>query len=141
MAKLKRKQNKCWEWTGNITKKGYGQFVMKGVTFTAHRASWLLFNGGREIKLHVLHKCDNRRCINPDHLFLGTNKENVQDRDSKGRQARGEKNHKSKLTETDVKRIRRLVASGTRQSQLAKEYGVNFSTIFHIIQGKTWRHV
>ena len=141
MAKSKLQKNKCWEWTGSLTNQGYGQLEVSGVTFKAHRLSWLLFNGGRLITLGVLHKCDNRKCINPDHLFLGTNADNLADRQAKGRQARGESHARSKLTMKDIRRIRKLVANGTRQSVLAKEYGVNFSTIFNIIKRKTWKHI
>lgn len=141
MEKSKLQKNKCWEFSGNITKKGYGAFVHKGVTVSAHRISWLLFNGGGFTALNVLHKCDNRKCFNPEHLFLGTIQENNQDRDKKNRQSKGESHPKSKLSIEDVKEIKVLISKGTKISHIAKKYGVHFSTIYYIVNGITWKHV
>lgn len=141
MAKSKLQKNKCWEWTGNLTAKGYGAVRIKGVTFSAHRLSWLLFNGGGLTKLQVLHKCDNPKCINPDHLFLGTNADNLADRQKKGRQARGETHHKSKLTEDGVRMIRKQVSQGVKIKEIAYRVGVDISTIYNIINRKIWKHI
>ena len=90
-AKINRsKDNDCWEWTGALNGSGYGSFCYNGKTTNAHRVSWLIHNGSipKGEGHHgtcVLHKCDNRKCVNPDHLFLGSNADNIKDRESKGR--------------------------------------------------------
>ena len=141
MEKLKIQKNKCWEWTGTLNKKGYGVVRIQGVNFTAHRLSWLLFNGGGWRGLQVLHRCDNRKCINPNHLFLGTNADNLADRQAKGRQSRGEKHPTAKLKEFEVKEIRRLVSVGMEIAKIAQNYNVHWSTIYNMIKGKTWKHI
>lgn len=141
MEKSKLRPNKCWEWTGNLTKKGYGQTRIKGITFSAHRLSWLLFHGGGLTKLQVLHKCDNRKCINPTHLFLGTNADNLADRQKKGRQVRGERHPRSRFTQNQVLGIRKMVSLGISVQKIADDYGVNNSTIYNMVNRKTWKHI
>jgi DNA-binding transcriptional regulator YiaG len=92
--------------------------------------------------LHVLHKCDNRRCINPDHLFLGTVADNSKDKITKGRQCKGEQQTNSVLTNEQVVAIRRIYADGeTSQPQLATQFGVCKGTIARIVQNKGWKHL
>ena len=145
------KTDGCWEWTANLIWNGYGHFRLNGKVVLAHRYSYVL-NHPLTIDLlkHpdicVCHRCDNRKCVNPAHLFLGSVADNNKDRDAKGRgktgDKRGEKHHLSKLTETDVREIRIKYANGgMKYPQLALEYGVNKSTVGDIIQRRTWSHI
>ncbi len=132
------KSGDCWEWTGGRQGKGYGSFWLKNSMRPAHRISWELHNGSIPDGLYVLHKCDNRICINPKHLFLGTNQENMTDRNLKGRQARGEKIGIAKLTWESVEEIRNLHSDGISQYELAERFGVDTSRICRIIHNKIW---
>jgi HNH endonuclease len=135
----------CWEWVGAKYSNGYGNLRRVGL---AHRISWHI-HMGEPGDLCVLHKCDNRKCVNPDHLFLGTRKDNSLDMLRKGRQSKGHKNRctyirgeqcpASKLTVDDVLRIRQRV--GESSVDVAKEYGVNRTSIRDIWKGNTWKHV
>jgi len=138
--------NECWVWTACRMVKGYGQ-VWYGNKFTgAHRVSWEIENKTSIPEgLYVLHTCDNPKCVNPQHLFLGTAKDNVADCQAKGRAntARGEKNGKAKLTEEQVKEIRKLYAPGNGFSmqKLSEIYHVNSSVICYIVHRKIWKGV
>lgn len=130
----------CWLWLGALNPKGYGQVHVKGVTLAAHRRSWQLHQGQIPDGLHVLHRCDNRMCVNPDHLFLGTNGDNVADRTKKGRHVSviGENQSRSKLTEQDVRSIRQDPRHNTT---IAGELGVSNVLISMVKRRKIWRHV
>lgn len=131
----------CWPWLAGCFNTGYGAFKWRGQNRGAHRVAWLLCRGDAGNKA-VLHRCDNRMCCNPGHLFLGTLAENNRDRHIKGRDARGERGGNTKLTETQVMEIRRLYATGDiSQHQLAAAFGVNQSPIWQIIHRKTWTHI
>lgn len=136
----------CWLWTGYVNRRfGYG-VAWNGIKdVSAHRLSWTLHRGEIPCGIHVLHKCDNRGCVNPDHLFLGTNKDNVLDRVAKGRgvrnQARGERHGRATVREDDVLKIRELAASGVLKSVLARKFGLNASTVGDIVWRKSWRHI
>ena len=130
----------CWLWTANVNKRtGYGQVgVGHHATALAHRASYETFKGPLSSRDQVLHKCDVRSCVNPDHLFVGTHADNMRDRQEKGRQAKGEHSGLSKLTERDVMAIAK---SSLGSRKLAAVYGVNKSTIQDVRRGRTWKHL
>lgn len=129
----------CWEWTAATLKQGYGKLGYCGKTLSAHRASWLAFKGLIPAGQHVLHKCDNRRCVNPEHLFLGDAAVNARDRNEKGRHARGERIGTSKLTEADVRKIKDHPEISGRA--FAVMLGVSPTTVHLIRQGEHWSHV
>lgn len=128
----------CWEWTGSLDTGGYGRLKNKGT----HRISYESFVGPVGA-LHVLHRCDNPPCCNPHHLFLGTQADNMMDKQSKGRNrvAIGEKHAKAKMTDETVRSARRAWAKGQSIKSLAREHGVSSCTISHIVNRKLWRHV
>lgn len=135
------KNNYCWDWKGCPGPGGYVLLRYKNKKISAHRASWIIHNG--EIPKHfwVLHTCDNTRCSNPDHLFLGTAKDNAQDRQSKNRGQKGETHHKRKLTEDDVIKINKLIVSGLSDKMISEKYKVTAGTIWHIRKKLTWTHI
>lgn len=132
--------NGCWNWTGQGSIDGYGYIDIRNKTYRAHRVAWEVYKG-EEIPegLQVCHKCDNRRCINPEHLFLGTNKDNHLDKVRKGRHAHGSRIGCSKLTETQVEEMRALHESGASYRQIGKLFGVHFATAGKAIRGSTWK--
>ena len=140
-AKVNAVGDGCWEWQAALNN-GYGWFNVDGRIRNAHRVAALLSGkiDSLDSELHVLHKCDNPKCCNPDHLFVGTNADNVADRVKKGRSGVvrhiGQTNGMSKLTNAQVKEIRGLYfASMFSQSQLARRYGVHQPHISRIVNG------
>ena len=129
----------CWEWTAAKSKGGYGQIRSRHGLHYAHRTSFELHFGPIPAGMFVCHRCDNRACINPEHLFVGTNAENVADKVAKGRQPRGSNQSGAKLNEADVLAIR--AASGVRQRDLAARYNVDQGLISQIRAGKKWAHL
>jgi hypothetical protein len=133
----------CWAWGACLDHKGYGMFRLRNRMPHAHRIAWMLTRGAIPDGLQVLHKCDNRVCCNPAHLFLGTNAQNVADRVAKGRsnRPRGTRNPKAKLDELGVREIRRRLLAGDARSAIARAHGVSKRTVWSIHKGETWRHV
>ncbi len=131
----------CWEWQAGMLKVGYGKFSMRtnGVrsTVSAHRFAYELHYGVLPGDHHVCHTCDNRKCVNPAHLFLGTHKDNMADMASKDRAARGPHQHLAKLTEDDVRVIRNM-ACFESNTHVAKQFGICVSSVGNILSGKTW---
>lgn len=139
------KTEKCWEWTASLIRSGYGHFRLGGNLVLAHRYSYTLVYGDPG-EMCVLHKCDNRKCVRPDHLFLGTPADNVADCINKGRHhyglVVGTQVTASKLTEQIVLSIREKYAKGgVTQKVLAKEHGVCRATISLVLSRHTWKHV
>lgn len=135
--------DKCWEWTASTRKSGHGHFYPRaGKCVQAHRFAWEEIVGPIPEGMFVLHRCDNPPCVNPRHLKIGTQADNMRDRDSRNRQARGERQHLSKLTEDDVREIRSRYHAGEATGYvLAKQFGVTPSNIYYIIKKDTWKHV
>lgn len=130
-----QKTDSCWIWTGSFGSHGYGSMHFMGKGERAHRISWIVKNGTIPDGLHVLHRCDNRKCVNPDHLFLGTNSDNVADRTAKRR------HHNIKLSDEQVSEIRRRVESGEKQRDVAKDYPVSYKQISKICLKQRWTYV
>lgn len=134
----------CWLWTGAVDTCGYGLLYdpEAGRTNRAHRIAWAIRRGAIPDGMHVLHKCDVRGCVNPDHLFLGAQAANMADMVSKGRQARGSLNGTAKLTEVQVLEIRNLYGKGVwTQGDLASMFGIVQKQVSYIVNRRTWKHV
>ena len=142
---VRNEETGCIEWQKARNYSGYGTLWFNGRAGGAHRAAWLVANGGIPSGMQVLHRCDNRLCINPDHLFLGTNADNVADKVAKGRQyrpyAKGQANGHSKLTDAEAALIREMANKGVANRPLAEKFGVSTMTISMIRNNKTWTHV
>lgn len=149
------KSGSCWTWTAAKSADGYGRIRVqspKRGDLNAHRVGWELTFGPIPPGAHILHRCDNRACVRPDHLFIGTNADNVADRVAKGRSrgAAGVRNRNARLSQEDVAEIRMLYrpsrTGAPRKSEarpttstLAERFGVTRSTIYHIARGWTWK--
>lgn len=165
------KSDGCWLWQGNKSPKGYGVISYEGKAWRAHRLAYMFTFGGFPNNLCVLHRCDNPSCVRPDHLFLGTHRDNNSDRARKGRNAtgeqhgsktkperlptgdrhgarkhpeswrRGEQHHKTTLVEDDVRAIRELYKPGINTRVLASKFNVSADTIRRIATFKSWGHL
>jgi len=138
-------KKECWIWKGSKNKQQYGTFFDGKKTSLAHRLIYSLFiNKDISETTQVCHKCDNPSCVNPYHLFLGTQLDNVKDMIQKNRNHRpkGEKNHKAKLTEKEVLSIRaEYIPHVTTNAELGRKYGVTGESIHAIITRKSWKHI
>jgi hypothetical protein len=152
------KAGDCWLWTAATFPSGYGVFGNRRHfgTQRAHRIAYMLTHGPIAAELVVCHRCDNPRCVNPAHLFIGTQAENQADKVRKGRQARGdgqglrkhpgaaargERQHLAVMTAERVRELRALHAQGVPQAALARRYGIGAQTVCSIVHRRTWRHV
>lgn len=134
----------CWEWTGSFGGDGYGVIsVGRNKQYRVHRLAYEIFKGSSPGEYMVCHKCDNPKCFNPDHLFLGTAKENTSDMIKKGRAfiALGSVHPNSKVTEEDVLAIRAERANVATLTAISVAYGITFQHVSNICRGKTWKHV
>jgi hypothetical protein len=131
------KSNGCWIWKSFCDRSGYGQIKIDGVVQYAPRVAYKLLHGSipKETPF-VLHRCDNPSCVNPSHLFLGTQKDNMLDAVSKGRNSHGENHHFTKLKDVQVSEIKILFSIGISQSDLACRFGVRQCHISRIVNGK-----
>lgn len=147
-----RSENDCWNWLGTLGKDSYGRARFDVKDWQAHRLAWTLTNGEIPFGLLVCHSCDNPKCCNPKHLFLGTSLDNNRDRDSKGRHAstdkifahlhpefyKGENNSHAKLTNTQVTNIRKLHADGQTIAAIARSFNMSESQIARIVHQEGW---
>ena len=135
----------CIEWQGWIKGCGetYGVVQVNHRRVTAHRYAWELANGAIPNGLCVLHECDNPRCVNPKHLFLGTHDANNKDRAAKGRSAKmmGDRSPKAKITESQAIDIKSRLVSGTSPTIISRLLGIPYSLIYKIKEGKNWKHL
>lgn len=135
----------CLNWKGKITKYGYGEFKIKNQRYRAHRAAIMAHSGIEATNLIACHRCGNRKCVNVDHIYLGTNKDNAEDSIRHGtfyRQRMGEDNPASVLTNQEVIEIKKLLAIGNLlQKEIGNLYGVNQQRISDISTGKNWKSV
>ena len=139
--KVKKSDTGCWEWIAAKHPKGYGNFSLGGRVMKAHRVAYQLYVGEIPEGLCVCHRCDNPSCVNPSHLFLGTNADNTHDRDNKGRGSYGENRPNAKLTDNKVSEIRARWQGGVSMTNLGKEYGVARQTISNIVHRRKWMRV
>jgi hypothetical protein len=148
LGNITKTVNGCWEWNGSKTY-GYGKIIvgsrLDGTRKTArvHRIAYQVFVGEIPQGKFVCHKCDNPSCVNPEHLFLGTRQDNVDDREQKNRNHHviGEKNPKSKMTDAKVIEARELYSYGYTSRMLAEKYGMDHTTILDIVKGRSWKHL
>jgi HNH endonuclease len=136
------KTKQCWIWIGSINEKGYGRFNLNGKCIRAHRVSYEIWKGKIHSKLYVLHTCDNRKCVNPKHLYLGDQLKNMDDMYKKKRnnQPKRENHPNSKLTSKKVKDIKKLLKSGMMGKDIALKYNLHKQTIYNINSGKIWNN-
>jgi hypothetical protein len=144
----------CWIWTGSKLPSGYGTLTFRQVSYRATRFALVLTHGAIPEGMRALHHCDNPPCVRPSHLFMGTQKANMRDAQNKGRTGgfitdrtlghHGESHHSARLTEDQVRAIRRRIASDGRRGQqrrLAREYGISETVLSKIVRGDLWKHV
>lgn len=135
----------CWEWTGSRSRLGYGIFSVRGKKRASHRVSWELSRGYVPAGAHVLHACDNRKCVRPSHLFLGTHRDNMRDMVLKGRSRgvsrRGSESNSAVLDEVLASFAKRMLADGVSTREIAMQLGVSRGAILAISTGRTWTHV
>lgn len=137
-SKYEIKDNGCWEWIGSRDRKGYSRF---GIKTKAYRYSYEKFKGKIPQNMSICHSCDNKGCVNPNHLFLGTNEENQEDKVKKNRQAKEESHGRSKLTRENVIDIREKIIKGVGCRYLANQYHVTIGLIYHIRDRKIWKNL
>jgi hypothetical protein len=133
----------CWNWHGIMNTNGYGRFSLNDRHRLAHRVSFQMFIGQIPKGMVVCHRCDNRKCVNPNHIWLGTQSENLKDAFVKGRMKHpdttGEKNGNRKLSWEKVRAIREMKSSGVKSFLIASSFNVSTSTIYDIVKNRIWK--
>jgi hypothetical protein len=142
-ARIKKSQNGCWEWSGVRWKNGYGRIMVNGKRRKAHRVSFLIHNGFLTKKQLVCHTCDNPCCVNPEHLFLGSVKDNSDDKISKMRHGIGSRNGRSVLSQDQVLMLRsmRVIDVIDSLKEIADRLSVSTVSVRNVIKRKTWKHI
>lgn len=137
------KKKGCWDWNAKKNKNGYGSMRFRGKNMNAHRVSWIIHTGIEPNELSVCHTCDNRICCNPEHLFLGTAKDNVHDMIRKGRKnpLKGSNCPWAKLTENDIVSMLKLFEEGHTNAYVGKIYGIHGASAGEIKRGEIWGHI
>lgn len=138
--------NGCWEWTAVLNEAGYGVFGVPGGIDRAHRISWRLKFGAIDAGMFICHKCDNRKCVNPDHLFQGSPRDNVLDMRSKGRMVapptmRGESNCRNRFSVEDVVQMRSEYRAGASIREICGRVGAWYNTVKRIVLHESWAHI
>ncbi len=138
--------NECWTWQAHRNNNGYGIFSIKAILLLAHRTSWVIHFGEIPNGLQVCHKCDNPPCVNPNHLFLGTMRINMDDKMAKGRYKkglvyRGEDHKLAKLKDSDIPTIRSLYDNGFSTHIIGEIFNVDSKTIWNVGKRISWSHV
>ena len=140
--RVDKRENGCWEWTGGVTKRGYGTIGLKNRKYKAHRLSYKIHFDEDISELQINHHCDNRICVNPDHIYAGSHQDNMDDATERNRFPKGSDHTNAKLNECQVKEIKmKYEPYVTSQNDLAEMYDVSSTTIQEIIEGKRWEHV
>lgn len=130
-----------WKWKGSKDGCGYGRIKINGKYHSAHRVSYIIFNGEIPEGMSVLHSCDNPGCVNPKHLHLGTQADNMREMAERGRSQRGENHNNSKLTNKQVIDIRKKYELGLSQTVIGKEYNISNRYVSMIVNKKRWKHI
>lgn len=131
----------CWLWTGTVSSVGYGIISVNYENWSSHRLSYAVYHGAIPPGKWVLHRCDNYLCVNPDHLYAGTPKNNTQDAMQRGRMTRGSRINTAVLHESQIPQIRKQLEAGVTCAAIAAELGVDRTTINCLKLGKSWRHI
>ncbi len=137
-------KNNCWIWKGGLGRHGYAQHRMNNTPIVAYRAAWILFKGEIPKGICVCHRCDNKKCVNPDHLFLGTQSDNMKDMLEKGRRRKdlkGQDVPHSRLKDKDIKDIFEMRKNRYKIREIAEVFKVHKTHIGKILQRKKWKHI
>lgn len=144
MEAIRKDENGCWIWTKNLSR-GYGTFKIEGKRSPIKATRWAYeyFNQAKipSSRIFVCHKCDVRACVNPDHLFLGTTQENIDDAKFKDRFKKGENHPSAILTEDEVKQMRILKRQGMGVTKISQQFKVSRQRVWRICRGDEWTHV
>jgi len=140
---IKKNENGCWEWTGGLSARGYASMHYEGKRTPLHRLSYILFRGPIPNDKLACHTCDNKKCINPDHIYIGTHKTNFRDAKERNRlrTRRGSAHPSSKLNEDKVRFIRFHYQNGFDIREMSSFFGVTKSILYQTAKGQRWKHV